>query len=117
MCERVAEVDRRGSKRRDEVGGKLGFRRGVGWKRGNRRDHEVVEMEVGELRRIPTMDAELGLAVVGGGADVMDGDVAGGDEAGEVEELVEMPLCRQGYHDGHHLAVVCHGGETSKRLR
>lgn len=39
------------------------------------------------------MDSELGLAVVGSGAYKVDGDVVGGDEAGEVEELVEVTLC------------------------
>ena len=68
-----------------------------------------MEMEVGECRWIPSMDAELGLAVVGGGTDVVDGDVASRDEAGEVEELIEMTLCRQWHHDDHHLAVLSHG--------
>lgn len=40
------------------------------------------------------MDAKLGLAVVGGRGDIVDRYVVGGDEAGEVEELVEMALSR-----------------------
>ncbi|KAL4571691.1 hypothetical protein LXL04_018454 [Taraxacum kok-saghyz] len=38
------------------------------------------------------MVAKLGLAGVSGGADEVDGEVVGGDETGEVEELVEMAL-------------------------
>lgn len=46
------------------------------------------------------MVAFSGLPVVGGGAHVVNGDVEGGDVAGEVEELVEVALCRKGenYH-------------------
>lgn len=39
------------------------------------------------------MDSNLGLTVVTGGSDKVDGNVVGGDEAGEVEELVEVALC------------------------
>lgn len=104
-------MGRCGSKRRDEVGGEPGLRRGIGRRTWNRRDGEAVEMEVGELRWIPSMDAELGLAIMGGGTDVVDGDVAGRDKAGEVEELIEMTLCRQWHHDDHHLAVFSHDCE------
>ncbi|KAF5794595.1 hypothetical protein HanXRQr2_Chr08g0329831 [Helianthus annuus] len=48
-------------------------------------------------------DTGLGLAVVGGGGDDVDWDVVAGDEAGEVEELVEMALCRK--RDHHHRDV------------
>lgn len=47
------------------------------------------------------MDSEPGLAVVDGGPDEVDGDAAGGDEAGEVEELVDVALGRQGNHQHH----------------
>ncbi|KAI6696811.1 hypothetical protein NL676_016930 [Syzygium grande] len=46
--------------------------------------------------------AELGLVVVGGGADVVDGDAVGGDEVGELEELVEVALRRKRHHDHRH---------------
>ena len=36
---------------------------------------------------------------MGGGTDVVDGDVVGGDGAAEVEEPVENALCRQGDHE------------------
>lgn len=45
---------------------------------------EFMEMNVGYRKRIPAMDTELGLAVMGGGANVVDWDVVGGDEAGEL---------------------------------
>lgn len=48
------------------------------------------------------MEADLGLVVVGGGADVVDGDAVGGDEVGELKELVEVDLCRERHHDHHH---------------
>lgn len=44
------------------------------------------------------MDSELGLAAVGGGAYVVDRYSVGGDEAGKVEELVEMALCWKRHH-------------------
>lgn len=40
------------------------------------------------------MNPELCLAVVGGGADIVNGYIIGGDEAAELEELVEVTLCR-----------------------
>lgn len=58
------------------------------------RGWEFMEVDVGGGMRVPTVHAKLGLAVVGGGGDVVDRYVVGGDEAGEVEELVEMALSR-----------------------
>ncbi|KAL4587487.1 hypothetical protein LXL04_000358 [Taraxacum kok-saghyz] len=49
-------------------------------------------MDVGGGSGIPTMDTKLCLTAVGGCADDMDGEIVGGKEAGEVEELVEMAL-------------------------
>lgn len=67
------------------------------------RGWEFVEVDVGDREWVPALDARLGLAAVGGGADVVDRDVVGGDETGEVEELVEMALCWKWYHNNHHL--------------
>lgn len=61
---------------------------------GKRRDVKVMEMDVLNGVWVPTLDSDLGLAVVSGGTDEVDRNVVGGDEAGEVEELVEMALCR-----------------------
>lgn len=72
--------------RREVVGGV-----GVGRRRRRRRggrDREVVEVNGGDGVGVPSLDPELGLAAVGGGADEVDWDVVGGDKAGEVEELV-----------------------------
>lgn len=52
---------------------------------------------------VPAVETEAGLAAVGGGADEVNGDVVGGDEAGEVEQLVEMALSNKGYHHHHNL--------------
>lgn len=65
-----------------------------------------MEMNVMNGVWVPTLDSELGLAVVDGGADEVDRHVVGGDKAGEVEELVEMALCWQRHHD--YLNLVCH---------
>lgn len=73
---------------RRELGGGVRVGRRVGESRGG----EFVEVEGGGGCGVPAVDAELGLADVGGGADEVDGEVVGGDEAGEVEELVEMAL-------------------------
>ena len=51
------------------------------------------------------MDPEPGLAVVGGSTDIVNWDVVGGDEAGELEKLVEMALCREWHHHHHHLVL------------
>lgn len=48
------------------------------------------------------MDTDLGLAVVSGGADKVDRYASGGDVAGELEELVEVALRREGHNDHHH---------------
>lgn len=81
--------------------GELGVGVGVGRGRGEGRCWELVEVEVGGGERVPTMDTGLDLAVVGGGADVVNGDVVGGDEAGDVEELDEVAVDgkRHQYYD------------------
>ena len=85
-------MDRHSLKRRDEMGGELGLRHGIRRRRGNRGNVEVMEMEVGKFRWIPTEDASLGLEVVDSGANIVNKDVARGDEAREMEKLVEMTL-------------------------
>ena len=105
-------MDRCRLKRRDEVGRKLGLCHGVGRRRGNRGNVKVMKMEVGEFQWIPTVDAGLGLAVVDSGANIVNGDVASGDEAGEVEKLVEMALCCQWHHDGHDRGITGHGCDS-----
>ena len=52
------------------------------------------------------MDSKHGLAVVSGGASIVDWDVVGHDKTTEVEELVEMALCWKGHHDHHHFGFV-----------
>jgi len=68
-------------------GGVIGGRR-----RSGGGDREFVEVDGGDGVGVPSLDPELGLAAVGGGADEVDRDVVGGDKAGEVEELVEVAL-------------------------
>lgn len=51
------------------------------------------------------MVAEFGLAVVGGRAEVVDRNVVGGDYGSEVEELIEVALTREGYHDNGYSMV------------
>lgn len=48
---------------------------------------------------VPALNSSPGLAVVDGSADVVDRNIVGGDEAAEMEELVEMALCRERDHD------------------
>lgn len=73
---------------------------GIRWWVVERSWWEFLEMDVSYCGRVPAVDPELGLADVGGGADVVDGDAGGGYEAGEVEKLVEVALRRQRHH--HH---------------
>ncbi|CAK9155583.1 unnamed protein product [Ilex paraguariensis] len=61
-------------------------------RRGKARDWEFMELDVGGGERVPTLDAKLDLAAVGGGGYVVDWYVVGGYKAREVEELVEMAL-------------------------
>lgn len=84
------------------------FNRGirVGRRRGKERGGKVMEMDVSGGDGVPTVDTELRLAVVGGRGNVVDGDVVGGDEAGELEELVEMALCWKWHHHHHNLALL-----------
>lgn len=68
-------------------------------------DLETVEMDLvfGGVE-VPAVEAELGLADVGGGADEVDGEVvAEAEEAGEVEELVQVALRRERDHHHRHL--------------
>lgn len=85
--EGVAELEG-GVKGRLEVGRELD---GGVWVRGwggEGREGEIMEVDGGDGVRIPPLHADLGLAVVGGGAYKVDGEAAGGEEAREVEELV-----------------------------
>ncbi|KAH7842737.1 hypothetical protein Vadar_008597 [Vaccinium darrowii] len=57
------------------------------------RGGEFMEVDMGILEVGLGVETEFGLAEVGGGGGEVDGDVVGGgDEAGEVEELVEMAM-------------------------
>lgn len=96
------------------MGGEFG--RGIGvWGRGEKgRDVEVVNVNVGERFWIPTLSTNHGLTVVCGRADEVEREVVSQDEAREVEELVEVALCRERDHHDHHLggwkehAIVVH---------
>ncbi|KAH7843908.1 hypothetical protein Vadar_022208 [Vaccinium darrowii] len=60
---------------------------------------EFVEVDVGILEEGLGAETEFGLAEVGGGGGEVDGEVVGGgDEAGEVEELVEMAVAWDKWH-------------------
>jgi len=86
-----------------------------------RGDLNIMEMDTRCGVWIPTVHALLGLTIVGGGTDIVDRDVIGYDEPGELEELVEMALCWKGHHDHNNLCLfsyamawlvlllVCHG--------
>lgn len=63
---------------------------------------ELMEMDVGNGKRVPTVEAEFGLAVVGGGANEVNGYVVGCDETGEVEEMVVMTLGGERDHNNNH---------------
>lgn len=90
---------------REKVGGEpcVGVR-GRGRERG---ELEVMNVDVGEVVALAAaMGTEEDLAVVGGGAHEVDGDVAGEEEAGEVEELVQVALGGEGDHHRHHLLAA-----------
>lgn len=84
------------------MGGEFGWGIGV-WGRGEkRRNIEVVNVNVGKGVWIPTLRSNHGLAVVCGRADEVERDVVSQDEAREVEELVQVALCRERDHHHHH---------------
>lgn len=89
-----------GFKGREEVVGEFSGGVWVWWWGGEGREGDVMEMDVGGGVGVPSLGPELGLAVVGGGADVVYGESAGGEEVREVEELVKVALCweRNYYH-------------------
>ncbi|KAF7145795.1 hypothetical protein RHSIM_Rhsim04G0104100 [Rhododendron simsii] len=91
---------------REFVGGVRVRRRGE-----ERRGGEFVEADVGVLEVGLGVETEFDLAEVGGGGGEVDGDaVGGGDEAGEVEELVEMAMAWDHWHCYHfHLSLF--GGD------
>mgnify|MGYP004714539601 CR=1 FL=1 len=64
-----------------------------------------MKIDVRNDKRIPTLDANLCLADMGGQANVVNGYVMGGNEAGEMEEWIEMALCWKGNHD--HSYFMC----------
>lgn len=86
-----------------EGGLKVGRERdGSVWRRGNEgRGWECMEVDVGGDvvgKLVETMVAGADLADVMSGADDVHGDVVGGDETGEVEELVQVTLCHERHH-------------------
>nr|GMD41779.1 hypothetical protein COLO4_10133 [Ipomoea batatas] len=66
-------------------------------------------MEVGIGGEVPVLEAQPGLAVVGGGSGVVHGDFVGGNEAGEVEELIQVALCRD-----YSVAMASSSGKSGK---
>lgn len=65
-----------------------------------------MEMDLGVLEVGFVIEPVFGLAEVGGGGGVVDGYVVGGgDEAGEVEELVEMALAWKWHNYYHHFSL------------
>lgn len=84
------------------MGGEFGLGIGVGWRGEKGRNIEVVNVNVGKGVWIPTLSSNHGLAVVCGRADEVERDVVIEDEAREVEELVQVALCRERDHHHHH---------------
>ncbi|KAL8133410.1 hypothetical protein AgCh_008757 [Apium graveolens] len=73
--------------------GKFSGRFGVRRWRVERLYWELMDVNVFEGMEFPALVAAFGLADVSGGANVMNGYVVRGNEAGEMQELAEMPLC------------------------
>ncbi|KAG5552468.1 hypothetical protein RHGRI_010522 [Rhododendron griersonianum] len=70
------------------------------------RGREFMEVDMGVLEVGLGIETEFGLAEVGGGGGVVDGDVVGGNEAGEAEELVEMAMHWEGHYYHFHLSTM-----------
>lgn len=108
----AAEVDGGGFEGGLEVGGEaVGCKWIWGWG-GLVGEREVVEADVGDGERVPAVDAELGLVVVGGGSHEMHRQAAGRYLAGEVEKLIEVALGWKGDHHHHNWLSFCHIHES-----
>ena len=86
----------------------FGLSIGVRSWRVKRWDGELMDVNVGVGSDVPTLVTAAGLADVSGCADVVDRDVVGGDEPGEVEELAQVALGEKWYHHYGYLTILCH---------
>jgi len=94
------------------VGGELdGWILGGG-RRDGIRGGEFMEMDLRVLEVGCVIETVFGLAEEGGGGGVENWDVVGGDEAGELEELVEMALHWKWYHYYHHFSLFGDASEV-----
>lgn len=64
-------------------------------------------MEMDEITWVPAVETAARLTAMRCGRNIVDRDVVGGDEAGEMEELVEMTLCKKRHHH-HRNFFGCH---------
>lgn len=62
-------------------------------------------MDVGELKRGQAVGSSSGLADVDGGAEVVDGEVVGGYERGELKKLIEVALPWKWDHDHYNFLM------------
>lgn len=111
--ERPEEVSERGENVENGVEGGLKMVREVDGGVGSRgRGGEVRQGEVMEVDAAAVLGAATDLAIMSGGADVVDGEPAGCEDVGKVEELVEVSLCRERHHHHGHI-VGLHGGQQT----
>lgn len=67
-----------------------------------------MEVDLGDVQAV---DASSSLAVVDGGGDVVDGEAVGGEEGGDLQQLVEVALAGKWDCD-HCNLVLFHGGKV-----
>jgi len=94
------------------VGGEFDGRILGGGRRDGIRGGELMEMDLRVLEVGCVIETVFGLAEEGGGGGVENWDVVGGDEAGELEELVEMALHWKWHHYYHHFSLFGDASEV-----
>ena len=63
-----------------------------------------MEVDFGSDKEFLLSEPEFCLVDVGGGAGIVNWDAVRRDEAGELEELVEVALAQKWHYDYHHLS-------------
>ncbi|KAL6958879.1 hypothetical protein U1Q18_040226 [Sarracenia purpurea var. burkii] len=77
----------------------------VGRRREKIRGDEFMEVDFGSVEKVQVVEPEFSLVDVGGRGGVIDQDIVRGDEARELDELIEMALQWKRHHDCHHLIL------------
>ncbi|KAI7998293.1 hypothetical protein LOK49_LG10G02857 [Camellia lanceoleosa] len=65
-----------------------------------------MEMDLGIGKAVCVIEAEFSLVHVGGRANIVNRYVVGGNQAGELEDLVEVAIHGKRHHDYNHFSLL-----------